>query len=151
MRMDGAKVRSVFQSAVRAPHRNVLQRAIQRWNRSSERVDPEDALIDYWVALESLFSPESASELGFRIAVRLAALLGDSGQERMEIFEQARRSYSVRSQVVHGSKYPKDLDAVVAQTRSFARRAILRILKNGPTDMSAIDRQLLTGLFARSS
>lgn len=63
--------------------------------------------IMYYInALECLFTTSHA-ELSHKIAERVAILLGESKDERLNLFETIRSAYNIRSKVVHGSKFSK--------------------------------------------
>jgi hypothetical protein len=78
--------------------------AIQRFNLCDERAFDDDRLVvDSWIALESLLSKsDEGGDLSYRVALRLATLLGDSPADRQAIRGLAKRSYALRSKVVHG-------------------------------------------------
>lgn len=111
------------------PNAAVLKLAISRWDSSTtERVREEDKLVDYWIALESLFCPDSAQELKFRASLRIAAFLGQTGEDRCEIYDAMRRSYDRRSELVHG-RTVDNIAQVAETTRRYLREALLRILE----------------------
>jgi len=64
---------------------NKIGLAVTRWNIAADRFTEEDELIDYWIALESLFVPDTVQELSYRTALRVAAFLGSNGAERKKI------------------------------------------------------------------
>ncbi len=61
-----------------------------------------DTLIDLMIVLEALLGPRDRSEIGFRISLRLAHLIGGDKKHREEIFNMAYQSYELRSRIVHG-------------------------------------------------
>ncbi len=115
--------------------------AFRRWGEALGRLREEDRLIDYWVGLETLFTPDGTTELRFRAALRVAALLGRTADEREAIYRDLGTSYNRRSGVVHGSdKSPADLPHVVGTTRAYLRRALLLILEaERPFDATALE------------
>jgi hypothetical protein len=108
----------------------------RRWSGAADRLDDADRLIDYWVGLEALFSPDSTQEVKFRVALRIAAYLGESPDACEAIYQEMRHSYDWRSTVVHGGKLKEQkkldkrgtLQAVTAKTRAYLRQAILKLL-----------------------
>lgn len=112
--------------------------ALRRWDMTTERLNEDDKLIDYWIALESLFTPDSKQEVKYRASFRTAAYIGDTPQEREEIYTNLKNSYDLRSKIVHGiipkTKHKSDAEAVksklIGKTRSFLRRALLKILNS---------------------
>jgi hypothetical protein len=131
-----------------------LDLAFRRWAAAVDRHDDSDRLIDYWIGFESLFSPDDTRELRFRCALRIAAFLGTTPEERETIYWQMGHSYDWRSAVVHGAsntdKRAKermkkgDLKDATSRTRDYLRRALLQILESGqPFQPADIERQLL--------
>ncbi|TAN20596.1 MAG: hypothetical protein EPN33_14600 [Acidobacteria bacterium] len=55
----------------------------------------------FWMALESLFGT-SSGELAFRISQRIAFFIGDDDLDSRKIFAFMKRSYGLRSKIVHG-------------------------------------------------
>lgn len=118
---------------------NYINVPFSRWSRGIERADPADKLIDFWIALESLFAPEFNQELRFRCALRIAAFLGLDYDKQEEIYKEMQHSYDWRSNVVHGGnpeqhkKLTKKggLEETTLKTGLYLREAILRILKSG--------------------
>jgi len=68
--------------------------------RSSSQLSVKIA--NYCSALESLLIT-SPTELTYRLCQRVAWLLGESTEERYELFQQLKDAYDFRSKVVHGS------------------------------------------------
>ncbi len=125
-----------------------LKLALARWDSAADRLTEEDRLIDYWVALESLFVPETTQELSYRTALRIAAFIGTNGAERMQIYEQMKESYRLRSEIVHGSirKRKEKIGSVelIDLSRSYLRQALLKILESSHSfDPSKLEVQLL--------
>ena len=130
------------------PNLTIIGLAIMRWNSAADRLTEEDKLIDYWIALESLFVPDAAQELSYRTALRIAAFLGTNGVERKQIYEQMKESYRLRSEIVHGSirKQKKKVGSaeLINLSRSYLRQALLKILESSHRfDPSRLEAQLL--------
>jgi len=108
----------------------------RRWYGATDRLDDADRLIDYWVGLEALFSPDSTQEVKFRSSLRIAAYLGETPDEWETIYSEMRHSYDWRSTVVHGGSHREhkkldkrgDLRTMTAKTRAYLRQAILKLL-----------------------
>lgn len=113
-------------------HGGPLRIAISRFNLSYMRDTGEDRFIDLWIAIEALFSPTDKMELRYRIALRVAHLIGKPGDEREEIYRTLLSSYNLRSDVVHGKKLtirqPKDMKMserkIVDRTEEYLRCSI---------------------------
>jgi len=97
----------------RKESRTPLDIALSRFDDGYERVKPEDKIIDYMIALEALYlQGESSGELAYRFAHRMAVLLAAKKEERQQLFSQIKKSYELRSKIVHGAKYklsPQDV------------------------------------------
>jgi len=60
------------------------------------------------IALESLYST-SKTEVAYSLSQRLSWFLGKDSSERLNFYNKAKRSYDIRSKIVHGSTVKKDL------------------------------------------
>jgi hypothetical protein len=79
-----------------------IAQAIRRTLSAADQLrEPDDALVDAVIALESLFGT-GKSEVGFRLQLAIAFLLGDTDEQRNRIFEQVGELYAARSALVHG-------------------------------------------------
>ena len=58
-------------------------------------------IVEYCTCLEALFSTSSA-ELSHQLSERIALFLGDSVEERRDIFSKIKEAYGIRSTIVHG-------------------------------------------------
>ena len=130
-------------------NKNRIQLALKRWNTVSHRSDEKDKLIDYWIALEALFS-ESSQEVRYRASLRIAALTGDTPEERRQIYDDMKDSYDLRSAIVHGDvfqkgkKNKKDNHILISRTRYCLRKTLLKLLLSEKTiDPMSIELELL--------
>ena len=64
-------------------------------------------ILFYCAALEALFSYEKTDEISHKIAERVALFIGKNTEDKISIFSQVKKAYSIRSRVIHGS-YFKD-------------------------------------------
>lgn len=73
--------------------------------------------IMYYInALECLFTTDN-SEVSHKVAERICFLLGDSKEERIELYKKIKKAYGIRSKVVHGSVFSdKDIDLELIST-----------------------------------
>jgi hypothetical protein len=81
--------------------------------------DPEDALVDAVIALESLFGTREG-EVGFRLAAALAFLFGNTEEERTALHKEVSELYKVRSKIVHGGHVPDELELQQLRQRALA-------------------------------
>jgi hypothetical protein len=99
---------------------------LRRFN-SSYQGPPEDKLIDHMIAFESLYLGYD-QELKYRLALRVAVLLGRDEVERKTIFGKMRKAYKLRSDIVHGNRQLEwhDLEEIIYETEEYLRRSIRR-------------------------
>jgi hypothetical protein len=97
------RVQETF-AALRAADANGTLRsldvALRRFNQSYARRFPDDEVIDFAIAFESTILQDVEHELGYRLALRTAALLRDE-YEPAETQRFMKWFYTVRSRVVH--------------------------------------------------
>lgn len=84
--------------------------------------NPSLVLVSLWGALESLFSPDKAPELSFRVSSFIASYLEEAGSARLKLQKEVKKLYNHRSKAAHGSG-ASDTQAVV-DTFNLLRRVI---------------------------
>lgn len=150
---EAKKIQDYWQKLKGHPDSDKIKMALRRWLTAYQRLQGEDAIIDYWIALESLFLTDGNQELGFKASLRIAEFIGSEIEDKIikkdDIFENMKDSYNIRSKVVHGSfkKNGKDLEKLrkfTKLTRDYLRLAILKIIDtNTKFDPACIDIELL--------
>jgi hypothetical protein len=102
--------------------------AIQRYN-SAYRGDPVARLIDHMIAFEALYLGD-IQELQYKLAIRSACLLAKDKKTRKRIFNDIKRAYKIRSQILHGNTLPnkENLEEIIAKTEEYLRQSICRFL-----------------------
>ena len=106
-----------------------LSITIRRFNDAYERDRPEDKLIDYMIAFETLLIKRGdRGELTHKIAVRSARLLTQNYEEREKIMKEMKKFYKARSKVVHGEKVTLSNEFISA-VEDHLRNAIKLFLK----------------------
>ena len=109
--------------------------ATNRFNSAYERKDPEDRLIDYVIALTSLFSKKKERGLGrYRLSMRVALLLERHSEKRKKVRQEILEIYDKRSDVVHGREIKKfqnftNLTELVDKAEEYVRRSIKVLLQ----------------------
>ncbi|MGD9712699.1 MAG: hypothetical protein AB7V46_11595 [Thermomicrobiales bacterium] len=152
---DGIRIARLWLGLETGPNKDQIALALRRWSGALERRHPEDALLDYWIGLESLFTPDSTQELSFRASFRLAGFIGENGDERIAIYADAQHSYAWRSITIHGSSPKKQklrelnkkgtIEDVTTKTRGYLRRALLKILEaSDPISLQGIEKAMLS-------
>lgn len=139
-------MKEIFPKMRRAARRGRLAIALRRWQDSFERGQSEDRFIDVWIGLEALFG-DRGGETTLRLALRIAAFLGETPNERTNLYEQLKKSYDFRSVIVHGDipGSAEDVEYRAGEARNWLREAILQVLHIRDFDPSRIETALLQG------
>ncbi|APV45116.1 hypothetical protein Dform_01797 [Dehalogenimonas formicexedens] len=142
---SGTQAVDIWNRIRELPPNSAIRFALRRWDIVSERFNEDDTLIDYWIAFESLFTPDSSQEVRYRASIRIAAFVGNSPEERTSIFKQLKESYDLRSKIVHGGVQKiSNKSGVISNTRSYLRRALLMLVLDQKTfDPISIETDLL--------
>lgn len=143
-----ATVRKLRTYNLFAPH-STSDLALHRFRLGAARNDVADAILDFTIALEALLLPydENArqGDLGYRFRTHGAHYLAASINTRRTTAKKLSELYSVRSRLVHGSKYPNISELMSSRTAAeeLARQGLLRALNEGfPTVESFRDMVL---------
>jgi hypothetical protein len=102
-----------------------LSLAIRFFESSYDRLPVQDdtRIVDLITAAEALVG--TSLESSFRLAFRVAGILADSDEERVQIYTQIKRFYDARSKIVHGA----GTDKVKSELSDYGSlRAIIRRL-----------------------
>lgn len=116
-RVSAIRLKDTYDRLKAFPKPDPLFRAIERLGRSRQAVDEADRALDLGIAAEIAMTHDDSgtSEITYRLASRLAWLLGASAQERLTIFAEAKLLYQARSTAAHkgqwSAKSKLDLDA----------------------------------------
>ena len=125
--------------------------ALRRFDMANERETPEDRVVDYWVALESLFSRRGETELRYRFAMRIAYFMEEQSDRRLDLFNRLYDAYQVRSDILHGGVSKRDV-AQAEEVSAEALRASLRslVVEGKRPDPDELDHLAAKGM-SRSS
>lgn len=82
----------------------------------------------YCSALETLFSTNQA-ELSHQLSERVAFFLGDSPEERITLFRNAKKAYALRSKIVHGNAVKSSELEKVIESSEFCDSILRKILR----------------------
>lgn len=106
-----------------------------------KHVTEDDGFISAMISLESLFN-ESPSDIRHKLSHRAAFLLGFCGYEPTEVFENLKKLYNERSQLVHGTGNAK-LEAERSLAATYTKKAIIifLILLNNDNRMKIGDKK----------
>jgi hypothetical protein len=139
--IDGPAFSAAFQNFLRLPESEqaALRIVLDRINVSLRRATLVDRAIDLGIALEAMMLHDSSQskdrgELRYRTAIRGAAFVGGTREERARNFRIMREAYDIRSEAVHAGKLDekkknrRDASPIIADasqlTLSIARKII---------------------------
>jgi hypothetical protein len=106
--------------------------AIQWAGRSVTEKRKEEAFLLSVIAMEALLLCDNeTSELGYRLRIRLAHLLGETYEQRSSIAKTMSRLYTIRSQITHSGK-TEVTDSELSEVQTFTASAIYRVLVDAP-------------------
>ena len=115
--------------------RHFLAIGIRRYAHAASRPALDDKLIDLMISAESIFLDTDKNELTFRLSHRVALLLGGTAEEQKDLFNFMKKTYGMRSKVVHGSKSyindPHDVEELsqtINRLSEIMRRSLLLML-----------------------
>jgi hypothetical protein len=123
--------------------------AMHRFASGTARDNDTDALLDFTIALEALLLPydENArrGDLGYRFRIHGAHYVAEGPEQRHAVAKQLSNIYGMRSQLVHGSKYP-DTDKIKSArdtAHELARCGLLRAVTEGFPNAETFNRAIL--------
>ena len=104
-----------------------VRRLAASLSRPGGRFDSEDRILDTAIALEVFYGGAT----GRKLSRRAAALLGAGAEQQTGIYDQAKRFYKLRSDIVHSNMTlaPGELHAELEGARDLARRTLTALLK----------------------
>ncbi len=106
-----------------------ISTSVSRFTESYFKAKLEDQLIDYWIALEALFLPEDyLRDMAETIALAASYYVGQSDRQRKSLYQLVKRSHSLRSFIIHGSRgtAKQSLDEIVPKTGDLLRESLRR-------------------------
>ena len=85
-----------------------------------------------WLVLESLFGPDDAREITFRLSQRVAFFTSETAEDVRKVFEKVKTSYNWRSKVVHGLRLAKLQEEtslqLITDLEEIVRKSVRKIL-----------------------
>ncbi len=115
------------------PRRGTLWTAVRTlWKALYERATDVHFLLD-WIAVEALFGASDPREITYRLSHRMAFFLSADGSDAKSIFDMAKKGYSWRSRIVHGTSkinYDEFSEKWYEVEVLLLRRSLLRILSD---------------------
>jgi len=109
-------------------HPENIQIALTRFH-SSYGGEPEERIIDQMIAFEAICL-EGEQELQYRLALRVACLIGEDAETKINIFNDMRHAYKLRSKIVHGDSGvdQKELERILPRTEEYLRKTLRKFL-----------------------
>jgi hypothetical protein len=113
--------------------------AIEQYSKSINKLSVRDRIIDLFVALECMFLSDGQTELIYRLSLRISKFLQSSGMdcypESRSVFDELKKLYQIRSDIVHGKTAIKKLDTkekeddVVRRLNKYVRDSLINWLR----------------------
>lgn len=126
---DALWIREHMNTGLRLTTESMFQNAMQALTSFHCVPYANTCLLIAWSGLEALFKTEQ--ELSFRLCLYIANFL-KKGNERQEVFERLRLSYSARSRVTHGSGAKLDnIHEHAEYTRETLRACLAKCVEHG--------------------
>ena len=110
--------------------------ALRRFEQAYVRSLAVDRLIDYWVALEALFS-DGGGEISYKLAMRIPHFMMDHSSGRFFLYRCLKKAYEVRSEVVHGRGTKAKIRVAEELAREALRACLRRLTLEGNMPKSA--------------
>ncbi len=127
-----ARISDILAKSSRSTIEERLVSAIQWAGRATIDERNEEAFLLYAIALECLIMERgNEPELGYRLRMRIAHLLGKDLDTRKEIRNAVGRLYGIRSAIVHKGEYVIS-ESELNLMRFFAKESIMQVLTEEP-------------------
>jgi len=128
-------------------------------NCSSDILSLEEKLIECMIGLESLYIKDNI-ELGFKLALRSAFILGRNKKEKLKIFHEVKKAYGLRGNIVHGSLHKIDPRKIikidnsteiqfyqlVINIRNYLRESLLKFIRSNGLAFNNLDGKIILSL-----
>jgi len=101
---------SLFATERRTDFQQRLFDALLIYSRNNLAKEPSEKLVFCLVAVESMLLKDPSEPIEANIAERMAYLLGQTTEERLEIEALVKQVYAIRSRFVHHGQRPTDME-----------------------------------------
>lgn len=105
---------------------NFLTLAMKYYRNAKLHEKISDKLINYFIALESLYS--DGDEITYRFSNRMAILLGKTFSQRKILVEKGKKMYGYRSKIVHGIGTESNEDSI-KEVDAWVKNSILSFME----------------------
>ncbi len=128
-RLGGAQVLALLSRPAHTVAERRILVALQWAGRATREPRAEQAFLLYMISLEALvLGPDAASELGYRLRLRVAHLLGRNPTARAAVAKLVKESYDVRGKIVHAGALGVT-EGQLQGARDLAKHAIIAALR----------------------
>ena len=127
------KVRQIFlERERRRKYAPVISRLAEALARSGQ-YSAEDKILDVAIALERMYKPNSP-EVTYKLRTRAACFLEPDTEGRKRVFEEIKRFYAARSEIVHRNQPSAEKMKDAFKTGFvLARRSLVKLLQEDPS------------------
>ena len=146
---ESIKKLMIRQSGEFIDERKWLTRALSKYESGNWfKRKSNDRMLDYFSALEALYTDDSTEGTSLKLTTRVAMVLSGGDKEYGEALDRIKKFYDARSSSSHGSQ-TKDLhEEDLAELREYVRRGILMAFElskqaKGQGDWQKICKRLL--------
>jgi len=114
-------------NAIDFKNNSSLMIACSRFLRSYHDLYIEDKLIDLIISFEALFIRSRKGNKGHRIGKKCSELIEKYKTERKTIYNDLKRAYDIRNDIIHGSPFDKnEIGQLLPSIENYLRKSILR-------------------------
>ena len=111
------------------PRKNSVWEALRSCWAALTSYPPDHRYPLFWMALESLFGADDTSEIGYKLAQRIAFFLAENPADARDLFRKVKTCYKMRSTIIHGRwKDDPKIETVMADTEVIVRTVFRRLL-----------------------
>lgn len=128
--------------------------ALHRFSDAVNRARADEALVDYWIACESLFGEDvEHGELTYRLSLRIAHFLESDPDSRERLRASVKHAYRVRGQLLHGSRRlnPQQLLNQARVMEEVTRRSLQKCLIAGLRSRTGMIESIEKSIVGRSN
>ncbi len=128
------RIRSLANALDRISIQGTLRTAVHAVMRAQIEREWTLRFLIFWLVVESLFGPEDAREITFRLSQRVAIFLSCDAAIARQLFSQVKSSYAWRSKVVHGLRLAKlsetESSDQIIQLEGVVRQSLVKVLSS---------------------
>ncbi|MGH6957750.1 MAG: hypothetical protein ACREEW_13885, partial [Caulobacteraceae bacterium] len=132
-RITASDLKRTFEQLKRFTAPEPLRRAIERLGRARAASDDVERALELGICAEIALTHADmgSGEIAFRLATRIAWLLGGTPDERVQIFREAKALYDARSKAVHEGRLSHRVQPDLVSGDRLVTQALRAILAHG--------------------